>query len=491
MTIDTAIVLASSGVFDEGAAGRAAVGPLTRVGGMTMLQRTLCAVQRGGIERARILAGGDEPALRALVRRDRRIRMDLRWFSVGEHPPLEGLSWEALTEGIRGACVILGCHGVFPPSLIAALREKGRDGHALVTVGPPGARGWDANPVVRWRVVPHQPDVRVPRVVFAGYDASDPDVAAGGAHGPASAVDLVVAPVRFFISSGAAPAALAAPAAGPIRLALERAAEAGAVRVVSVVAHGYRDIRPPGGTREAEHMLFRDLRRVQGEMDGVVDRWVNRKISGALTRIFLRLRCSPHVITALSLALGLLGAACFAMGSYRQGLAGAVLFQVAVILDCCDGEVARLTFADSRFGQTLDIVADNVVHMAIFAGIAWGAFHEGRWQAGALPLTAGALPLMAAAVAIVANGAALWAVQRVRAVKAAGRWDRLSPALQARFDFLLGRVANRDFSVVVLVCACAGALPWFLWLAAAGAVVFAGAMVWNLRRVPQGDAEGC
>ena len=476
VTIDTAIVLASSGVFDGAADdGRSSTGALTRVGGMTLFQRTLCALQRGGISQVRILVGKEEQALRSRIHGDHRIRMGLRWFPVREYPPWHSLTWETVTGEIKGACLILGCHAVFPPSLIASLREEGREGKAIVTVGQPGERGWDANPGLRW-CVSHPRDERVSRVVFADHDPSDPESMAGDVKGLASAVDLVVVPVRFFGTSGTGSLS-ATGGKGPIRLALERAAAEGAVRVLSASAHGYQDTRKPDGPRNAERMLFHGLQSVQGTMDGVMDRYVNRKLSMLFSRLFLRLRCSPNVITALSLMVGLLGAACFAMGSYWQGIVGAVLFQFAVILDCCDGEVARLTFAESRFGQTLDIVADNVVHMAIFAGIAWGAYQqEGLWQASPIPLIVGAM-------AIVANGVALWGVQRVKSIKAqAGHWQHVSLALRARFDCVLERVANRDFSVVVMVCACWGALPWFLGLGAVGTSMFAFFVAWNLRQ---------
>ncbi len=471
ITIDTAILLGASGVFDGAVADRSSVGALARVGGMTLFQRTLCALQRGGISQVLILVGEEEQALRSLIHGDHRIRMMLRWLPVREFDPWHAQTWATLTSDMQGACLILGCHIVFPASLIASLREEGREGKAVVTVGQPGEQGWDANPGVRWRFDPHQRDGCVPRVVFDDYGPSDLESVPGDVNGLASAVDLVVVPVRFFGTSDTGRLS----ATGPIRLALERASTEGAVRVLSASSHGYQDTRKSDGRWKAERMLFHLVQNVPGNMDGVMDRYVNRKLSKVFSRLFLRLRCSPNFITALSMMIGLMSAACFAMGSYLPGIVGAVLFQFAVILDCCDGEVARLTFAESRFGEALDIVADNIVHMAIFAGVAWGAYQEGPWQASHLPLMVGAM-------AIVANGVSLWGVQRVKFLKAqSGHWRGLSLALRSRFDFMLARVANRDFSVVVMVCACLGVLPWFLWLGAAGASVFAVLMAWNLR----------
>jgi len=472
-TVDTAILLASSGVFDSAAAERSPVGALTCVGGMTLFQRTLCTLQRGGIAHVLILVGEEERALRSLVHGDDRLRMVLRWLSVREFPPLHAQTWEALTGEMNGACLILGCHIVFFPSLIVSLRKEGRTGHAVVPIGQPGDRG-DAHHGRRWRFDFHR-DGQPPRVTVADRGAAVLDSMAEEASGLASAVDLVVLPVRFFRTSGRWGRS-ATGAMDPIRLALERAALEGAVRVLSLAPHGYQDVRETDGPRNAERMLFQALQVVQGSLDGVMDRYVNRKLSRLCSRFFLRLRCPPTVITVLSLMVGLTGAACFAMGSYWLDILGAVLFQVAVIFDCCDGEVARLTFAESRVGQVLDIVADNIVHMAIFAGVAWGVAQNSLWQSSSLSLIVGA-------VAIVSTGVALWCVQRVKSLKAQSRsWQSLSLTLRSRVDGILERVANRDFSVVVAVCACLGILPWFLWLGAVGASVFAVLMAWNLRQ---------
>lgn len=223
-----------------------------------------------------------------------------------------------------------------------------------------------------------------------------------------------------------------------------------------------------------EQALFRSLQSVDGTLDGVVDRYVNRKVSRPLSRLFMQLGCPPNVVTLLSMIIGLGGAACFATGSYAGGIAGALLFQLAVILDCCDGEVARLTFAESPLGQALDLVSDNIVHVAVFAGIAWGAYQEN-------PVFSSYLPLFLGGIAVLSTGVSLWCVARVKSLKGnTVSWRRLRQADRTRFDFILRHVANRDFSIVVLICACLGVLPWFLWLVAAGTSVFAIMMAWTL-----------
>ncbi len=470
-TIDTAIVLASSGVFDLGGSDDTSVaGALTCVGGMTLFQRTLFTLQHGGISQILTLVGQEEQSLRSLIDGDHRLHVAIRWLPIREFPPSDPQTWETLANEVKGSCLILGCHMVFAPSLIQSLREEGREGRAVVAVGRPGESGWSGNPGVVMRADPHTGGP-VSRVVFCDreHDGTDSVEFAEG-QGVARTADLVVLPSRLLGVSGT----WRIPDPSPVRLALEQAAAEGVVQALSASSHGYQDAREPGGVRAAERTLFRSLQTVQGSLDGFIDRYVNRKVSKPLSRLFMKLGFSPNTITLLSMVLGLMGAACFAMGSYRSGILGALLFQLAVIVDCCDGEVARLTFAESRLGQELDLVSDNIVHVAVFVGIAWGAYAQS-------PVHTGFLPLLLGMMAVISTGLALWCVSRLQSLKAnALSWQRLRQVYRTRLDFILERVANRDFSIVVLACACFGVLPWFLWLVAAGTSVFASMLAWNM-----------
>jgi phosphatidylglycerophosphate synthase len=72
--------------------------------------------------------------------------------------------------------------------------------------------------------------------------------------------------------------------------------------------------------------------------------------------------------------IGLTGAWCLAQGTYGWEVAGALLFWFAVIIDGCDGEVARLKFLETRFGYIYDVTTDNIVHAAIAAGMGIGLY---------------------------------------------------------------------------------------------------------------------
>ena len=471
-TLDTAILLASSGVFDIGVSHEPRdVGALTRIGGLTLFQRTVFTLQRGGISQIFALVGDEESELRALIHADDRVQAVIKWLPIREFPPADPQTWETLASEVKSSCLILGCHLVFSTGLIESIREESRDGRVVVAIGRPGEPGWVGNPGVLMRADSSSDGVSH-RVVFHDKLGRPHAASQESGEGLAPAVDLVVLPARLLGISGA----WNTPETGPIRLALEQAAAEGVVHTVSASTHGYVDARGVDGPSRAERLLFQSFQSVKGSLDGFVDRWVNRKCSGVFTRAFIRLGFSPNTITVLSMIIGLIGAACFATGSYEVGILGALLFQLSVIIDCCDGEVARLTFAESPFGQELDIIADNIVHMGIFAGVAWGSYLTGPWAHTSWPLILGG-------IAILGNGFSLWCVNVVRHMKANPlRWSRLNPWQRKRMEFILGNVANRDFSVVVLLSAFIGILPWFLWLGAVGSSFFALFMAWILRR---------
>jgi phosphatidylglycerophosphate synthase len=472
--VDTAILLASSGIFTLAVKEKeAGPGALTRVGGLTLFQRAVLTLQRAGISQIWVLAGEEEKRLRSMVHADNRVQAALRWLPTREFPPTNPQTWEVLAAEVKGSCLIVGCHTVFSSSFIQSLRMEGADGRVLVVVGQPGEGNITGNPEVAFRDDP-QPGALGSVVVFHDRHDSDVGLPSGPPNQLPVAGDLVVLPSRLLGVSGV----LKSHEANPIRLALEQAAIEGIIQPLPSTPIQFHDVRGPHGPQLAERSLFQSLQNLKiGAWDGWFDRLVNRKISGVLTRLFLRMGVSPNTITLISMLIGLAAAGCIATGLYEWGVIGALLFQLAVILDCCDGEVARLTFSESPFGKEFDILADNVVHIAIFVGIASGAYLHGPWEGTSLPLILGMMT-------VVANGCSFWLVNQALRLRARPHeWRQLTKAEKTKLEFLLRNIANRDFSVVVLLFACFDILGWFLWIVAIGIWVFVVTMGWGLRRV--------
>lgn len=465
-SLDTAVILTTVGLFGDGPGvlGKREVTPLMKVGGLTVFQRAVLTLQRAGCTHLLVLAGEQEESLRRSVRDDARLTLSIRWMPVREFPLTDPHTWETLSDEIKGPCLLVGPRAMFARSLVERLRQEVRDGEtALLVVNqePRAARGEVRNPVVAWH------DGRL-----TGVAEPAPGLADESRDTDPCAADLLVLPGHLL-----GMAAASTPGGPPIRSMLERLAPSGRVKVLEArpdVGLWFHQARGHRGAAAAERTLVRSLR---GEFEGFVDTYFNRKISAMLTSLFLSLRLSPNAVTLISIAIGLVAAVLFGMGGYAAGIIGALLFQLSAIVDCCDGEVARLTFSESKAGEQLDIMGDNVVHMAIFAGIAWGAYSQPESSAD---MGIGSwVPLALGGAAVAANGISLWLVTRAKAIRDRGGWR--SPDQAARVEFILRNMASRDFSVALLAAALVGLLPWFLWLTAIGANLFWVMLAWVSR----------
>jgi phosphatidylglycerophosphate synthase len=114
---------------------------------------------------------------------------------------------------------------------------------------------------------------------------------------------------------------------------------------------------------------FRSLKPL--EVEEPIDVWVHRPPAYVLARILLPTPVSPNLVTIGSIVVGCAaGVAIFADFPWHLPLAGALIFSSAV-LDCCDGQLARLRKSSSALGRMLDGVADLVVSTVVVGGGAW------------------------------------------------------------------------------------------------------------------------
>jgi phosphatidylglycerophosphate synthase len=200
-----------------------------------------------------------------------------------------------------------------------------------------------------------------------------------------------------------------------------------------------------------ERRLFRGL---ESASDGWVDRFINRKLSPWFSRRLVGLPVTPNQVTLLAFIIGILAAMSFAHASWLSGVVGAVLLQWSAVIDCCDGEVARLKFLESTSGYYLDIICDNIVHIAVFVGIAWSGY-QALGQTHILLL----------------GGLAAFGTMMAFVVVLTTRHGRARQP-SAAIDRLIDALSNRDFSVILIICALTGTLPWFLWALAIGVNLF-------------------
>jgi 1L-myo-inositol 1-phosphate cytidylyltransferase / CDP-L-myo-inositol myo-inositolphosphotransferase len=221
-------------------------------------------------------------------------------------------------------------------------------------------------------------------------------------------------------------------------------------------------VETPADLRRAERRLMGALVK---DTDGFMARHVERPISLAISRLIAPTAITPNQMSLISIVVGLSGAPFFLSGRASLQTIGALLFLAHSILDGCDGELARLKFAESRWGGVLDFWGDNVVHAAVFACMAVG------WS-----LAAGAgWPLLLGATAVLGSlgsaGLVYWRLMRSKDDGGA-LFTSVSAEPGNPLSRALDSASRRDFIYLVLILALAGKSNWFLALAGLGAPIY-------------------
>lgn len=106
------------------------------------------------------------------------------------------------------------------------------------------------------------------------------------------------------------------------------------------------------------------------EVEEWVDEVIHRPLAKRLVRLLVHTPITPNHVTLLSALVGMSAGVAIAVGATRPEwrlFAGLLLF-CAVVLDCCDGQLARAKGISSTYGAILDGISDYAVGVAMGVG---------------------------------------------------------------------------------------------------------------------------
>jgi phosphatidylglycerophosphate synthase/CTP:molybdopterin cytidylyltransferase MocA len=294
---------------------------LVRSGGIPLIKRTLLTCKREGVRRF-VVVHADAAVRRAVESDPQLAALDITWVRNAERPAEDGYSLLLARAHLRGDFFVVPADRVFAPEILGRLLEEPLDGITLAV-----------------------------RRSDADAQAEPTGLATGGRA-------LLDAAEEIATEGGVL----------TLPRAIHRLAEQGRMRVADVATAFSQDLHTRSGRKQAQGLLIKALRK---SVDGIIARHINRRFSLAMSRWLMNTSVRPNHVTAFSLAVSIAAAfaAAAATASAPVWLAvGAVLWQLASMLDGIDGELARLKFAESKIGEWFDTLTDDVGKFAFFIG---------------------------------------------------------------------------------------------------------------------------
>lgn len=440
--------------------------PLLRVHGMRLIERAIVAFSRAGVERFLVVTGAYPEDLAAVPDLPRLRDLDVELVHCPTWAEGNGHSLATGAARVDEPFYLAMADHVFDPAIVEEL------GRAFVGAPESVHLATDAD-IGDVFDVPDATKVRTSgdRIVAIGKDLETYD-----------RVDVGVFACPRTLGREAA-AALARGARGVSDI-MRELIQAGRMRSVPVDGRVWQDVDTPQMRAEAERRLLASTRK---PTDGPVSRWLNRPVSLAVSRVLARFDVRPNTVTTVVFTLGIIAAALIAQATPGALVAGAILTQLASVLDGCDGELSRVNMRGSTFGAWYDTITDNIRYMLMVVAAGF-ALHR---TTGSESYLIAAAVFVAAAVFLVATmvqylrrhkerGTHLVIVARVEATQAA------NPSPLARVLFRLRFLAKQD--VLALLAAIAFALQLPIVVLAGGLLAVA-AMIYLVDRALAADGE--
>jgi len=114
-------------------------------------------------------------------------------------------------------------------------------------------------------------------------------------------------------------------------------------------------------------MNFSELREICKRKSGyIITLFVANELSLILTWYLRKTRISPNQVTIASIFIAICCACSYAAGEF---IIGSVFLLISHVLDCTDGNLARVTGSFSNIGKWLDKIGDRFCETIILIGV--------------------------------------------------------------------------------------------------------------------------
>jgi hypothetical protein len=108
------------------------------------------------------------------------------------------------------------------------------------------------------------------------------------------------------------------------------------------------------------------------EVEEVFDLLIYRPIAFLLVRVVYKTKITPNNITFIAILMGVTAGYFYSLGKPVYFKVGALFYLAFNILDCSDGQLARLKKNGNHIGRLIDGIGDYIATFAVYFGIACG-----------------------------------------------------------------------------------------------------------------------
>lgn len=108
------------------------------------------------------------------------------------------------------------------------------------------------------------------------------------------------------------------------------------------------------------------------EVEEIFDLYIYRPLAFLIVRAVYKTKITPNNITFIAILMGLTAGYFYSLGKPVYFKAGALFYLAFNILDCSDGQLARLKKNGNHIGRLIDGIGDYIATLAVYIGIAFG-----------------------------------------------------------------------------------------------------------------------
>lgn len=344
--------------------------PLTPLLGLTLLEHIILRVREAGIQELIVVVGYKSQEIIKKIGGGEKYGVKIEYIFNPEWKKGNGTSVYAARDKIKQPFILLMSDHLFDEQVLEKIKSISINSHDCYLCIDQNIKGEHINPKDATKVYLH-------------HNSTIKDI--GKNLNNYNAIDAGI----FLCSPSIFPALKKSMATGDYTLTggAKILAKKGKLKALDISGHFWIDVDDKPALKKAKKILLQNLEK---STDGPISRFINRKISRVLTSWLCHWQLHPNTITIFTFFLTIISSLLFFLGKVELIFVAAIITQMASIVDGCDGEIARLHFKKSRFGEILDRTLDRYGDAFIILGITHAVYlslnNEYVWLVGIMAL---------------------------------------------------------------------------------------------------------